>query len=105
MISELLKVGRHNGECPHLFFWRDRTGREVDALLDFPGARLPLEAKAGETLSRSYFKGLGFYRALLQEAGALPAAVADAPFGVLVYGGGDSGDHWGHTVRPWWAVS
>ena len=109
VISELLKVWRHNGERPHLYFWRDRTGREVDALLDFPGARVPLEAKAGETLSRSFFKGLGFYRALQEEAGAAGGgaggAAADRPFGVLVYGGDDSGDHWGHTVRPWWAAS
>lgn len=109
VISELLKVWRHNGERPHLYFWRDRTGREVDALLDFPGTRVPLEAKAGETLSRSFFKGLGFYHALQQEAGSPSGvaanAAADEPFGVLVYGGDDSGDHWGHTVRPWWAVS
>jgi hypothetical protein len=69
---------------------------------------VPLEAKAGETLSRSFFKGLGFYRALQQEAraaGGASGAAGDGPFGVLVYGGDDSGDHWGHTVRPWWAVS
>jgi len=124
VISELLKAWRHNGERPRIYFWRDRTGREVDALLDFPGARVPLEAKAGETLSRGFFKGLGFYRALQEEARAVGggvvaaadgaeageangggAAAADRPFGVLVYGGDDSGDHWGHTVRPWWAVS
>jgi len=117
VISELLKVWRHNGERPHLYFWRDRKGREVDALLDFPGAPVPLEAKAGETLSRGYFKGLGFYRALQEEAGSSAVAAVDGkgaapadapaagPFGVLVYGGDDSGDHWGHTVRPWWAVS
>ena len=124
VISELLKVWRHNGERPRIYFWKDRTGREVDALLDFPGARVPLEAKAGETLSRGFFKGLGFYRALQEEARAVGggvvaaadgaeageangggAAAADRPIGVLVYGGDDSGDHWGHTVRPWWAVS
>ena len=105
VISELLKVWRHNGERPHLYFWRDRTGREVDALLDFAGTRVPLEAKPGETLTRSYFKGLSFYCALQQAAGSTPQAAADAPLGVLVYGGDDSGDHWGHTVRPWWAVS
>lgn len=52
MISELLKAWCHNGERPRISFWRDRTGREVDALLDFPGARVPLEAKAGGTLTR-----------------------------------------------------
>ena len=113
VFTELLIVWRHNGERPSVYFWRDRSGREVDALLDFPGARVPLEAKAGETLTRSYFKGLGFYRALQVEASSADGAepegggpgAADAPFGVLVYGGDDSGDHWGHTVRPWWAVS
>ena len=106
VIGELLKVWRHNGQRPHIYFWRDRTGREVDALLDFPGACVPLEAKSGETLTRGYFKGLGFYRALQQEASS-PAGgeTAAGPFGVLVYGGDDSGDHWGHSVRPWWAVS
>ena len=109
VITELLKVWRHNGERPRIYFWRDRTGHEVDALLDFPGARVPLEAKAGETLTRSFFKGLSLYRALREEAdspGHTEAhAAAERPFGVLVYGGDDSGDHWGHTVRPWWAVS
>ena len=109
VISELLKVWRHNGERPRIYFWRDRTGREVDALLDFPGARVPLEAKAGETLTRSFFKGLSLYHALQEEADSPgdteAGAAAERPFGVLVYGGDDSGDHWGHTVRPWWAVS
>ena len=68
MIAELIKVWRHNGERPHVYFWRDRTGREVDALLDFPEARVPLEAKAGETLTRSFFKGLSLYRALQEKA-------------------------------------
>jgi hypothetical protein len=134
VISELLKVWRHNGERPRLYFWRDRTGNEVDALLDFPSWPVPIEAKAGETLSRGYFKGLSLYRSLLEQTGAAadggqntpsrraapggraargasdrgPSAGADAeerPFGVLVYGGNESGNHWGHTVRPWWAVS
>jgi predicted AAA+ superfamily ATPase len=109
VISELLKVWRHNGERPRLHFWRDRSGREVDALLDFPGGGVPLEAKASETLSRSHFKGLGFYRDLRLAAGspsdAAHESATDEPFGVLVYGGDDSGDHWGHIVRPWWAVS
>ena len=27
------------------------------------------------------------------------------PYGILVYGGAESGDRWGHMLRPWWACS
>jgi len=105
VVSELLKVWRHHGQRPRLHFWRDRTGHEVDALLDFPAAPVPLEAKADATLARSYFKGLDFYCGLQVEAAGAAGAAAPAASGMLVYGGDDWGDHWGHIVRPWWALT
>ncbi len=55
-------------EVSNLYFWRDRSGHEVDVLID-RGTRLsPLEIKSGRTVNRDYFKGLEFWRKLSGES-------------------------------------
>jgi predicted AAA+ superfamily ATPase len=100
VVSELVKVYAHHGRRPRLHFWRDKNGIEIDLLLDFGTHQVPMEIKSGETPNRSFFSSLGVYRKL-----AAADHPAEDPYGVLVYGGDDSRQRWGHTVRPWWACS
>lgn len=97
VISESLKA-RFNRGLPgqNLYFWRDRSGNEVDLLIE-RGERLrPVEIKSGQTLNSDYFKGL---RKWLDLAGS--QAVDPA----LVYGGKEILVHAGIQVVPWreWA--
>ena len=62
VVSELTKLFLHHGERAPLFFWRDSNGREVDVLLDMGVSRVPVEAKAGETVAADAFRGLEHVR-------------------------------------------
>ena len=85
----------HRGERPPLYYWRDRTGHEVDALLDLGTRLAAIEVKAGRTLSSDYFKGLRYFS-------ELKGAQGDR---VLVYGGEESSLREGVRVRTWWQAS
>ena len=101
VVAELTKVFANDAETPRLHFWRDSHGAEVDVVLDFGGVRIPVEIKSGETPGRSYYRGLRVFRDLAAASGQ---QIPD-PYGILVYGGAESGDRWGHMLRPWWACS
>lgn len=92
VVGEYLKAFTHRGVRSPLYFWRDRSGHEVDLVIDDGDRLLPVEMKAGLTLSGALYDGLDWFCARGGRA---------APHGVLVYGG----DRWlrrrGHTTRPW----
>ena len=64
IVSEMLKERFNNGKTDNLFYWRDKTGNEVDILTDDAGKLTALELKAGETISTDFFKGLDYFSAL-----------------------------------------
>lgn len=109
VVAECFKLFLHHGERAPLYFWRDSNGREVDVLMDLGVRRVPVEAKAGETVAADAFRGLETYIAL--NAGAAKRMAAEgqpsytAPRGVLVYGGDEWYERRGHDVRPWWVCS
>jgi hypothetical protein len=49
--SEILKVYANRGETPLMFFYRDRSGTEVDFVIDRGSKILTVEVKAGRTPS------------------------------------------------------
>jgi predicted AAA+ superfamily ATPase len=92
VLSELRKQRYEAGQPSNLFFWRDRTGNEVDVLADDGAKLVPLEIKAGATLNADYFTGLTRWRELAgKKAG--PAH--------LVYGGDALVTRAGTRVVPW----
>ncbi len=64
IITELLKERFNAGEADNLFYWRDKTGNEVDILADKGGKLTAFELKAGETVSQDFFKGLEYFSSL-----------------------------------------
>lgn len=58
VIIEALKYRYHRGKRNNLFYWRDAKGNEVDLLLENGPDIIPVEIKAGATISKSFFKGL-----------------------------------------------
>lgn len=95
VISELLKAFAHRGEASPLYFWRDRTGHEVDIVIDTGKKLIPIEIKSGRTVSNSFFDGLRYFIAL-----GSPAASS----GVLIHGGDDRYELKNHIVLPWFQV-
>ncbi len=95
VISELLKARYNAGETSNLYFWRDRSGHEVDLLIDQGTHLSPLEIKSGQTINRDYFKGLDYWRKL---------AGKTAGKAWLVYGGDTPQTRSDVTVLPWFEI-
>lgn len=64
MIIELLKSRLNRGLRSNLFYWRDRTGNEIDLLLDQSGAVVPVEIKSSTTFHLDFLKGIRYWQKL-----------------------------------------
>lgn len=78
VVIEVLKYRLHRGKRHNLYFWRDGKGNEVDLLIEAGPDVMPVEIKAGATISGDFFKGLHTFSTRF--ASPLKAAA-------LVYGG------------------
>ncbi|MFP4180532.1 MAG: ATP-binding protein [Spirochaetaceae bacterium] len=58
ILSEFLKIKMHQGRRPHIYFWRDNTGTEVDLILEHGAGFSAVEIKSGTTLKDEYTKSL-----------------------------------------------
>lgn len=64
VITELLKSRFNAGLASNLYFWRDKTGNEIDCLVEKGDKLVPVEIKSGETVNDNYFKGLKLWEKL-----------------------------------------
>lgn len=62
IILELLKTRYNNGQRSNLFYWRDRTGNEIDILIDQSTGVIPIEIKTATTFSTDYLKGINYWK-------------------------------------------
>jgi predicted AAA+ superfamily ATPase len=92
VVGECLKNRFNKGEESNLYYWRDRTGNEVDLIIDQGGSLIPVEIKSGQTLSRDSFKGLEKWSKIAGDEAGRP---------VLCYGGEKSFKRDGVTVLSW----
>lgn len=78
ILSDLLKQRFNAGLMPNLYFWRDKSGLEVDCILEQGKELVPIEIKSSETINSDFFAGLVKWHQL---AGSDPAK------GYVVYAG------------------
>jgi predicted AAA+ superfamily ATPase len=65
VVSDLVKHYSHNGIEPPLYYWRDKTGREVDVLIEInPKEIIPIEIKAGGTFQTEWLKNIKYWQKL-----------------------------------------
>lgn len=64
VISEFYKHKLNLAEKPNYYFWRNKTGNEVDLIVEKADKLIPIEIKAGKTISQEYFKGLDYFNKL-----------------------------------------
>lgn len=95
IIAEAVKAFTHHRIKPPMYFWRDRTGHEIDLLIDDGGKLYPVEIKSGQTVAPSMFDSLTWWSA---QAGSPLSAAA------LVYGGSDFQTRNEIAVKPWFSV-
>jgi len=63
-VSEFVKNVSALSEKPGLFYWRDKTGREIDLIIEKAGHSIPVEIKSGKTLQNSFLKNLIYWQKL-----------------------------------------
>ncbi len=76
VINEFIKRFRNQGRRDVPYFWRERSGREIDCLLADAETLTPIEIKAGKTASNSYFNNIQAW-----------SAFTGVEEGYVVYGG------------------
>lgn len=92
MVTELAKEQADRGENPAVYFWRDKEGHEVDAVVESGATWHAIEIKAGRTVAGDFFDGLDAWRR--QSPGA-----TICPW--LVYGGDTAQTRERGRVVPW----
>jgi len=92
IISEIFKSRYNKGLTGNIFFWRDRSGNEVDVVFEQGEKLMPLEIKSGKTINQDYFKGIRKWLALAGDSAVKPS---------LIYGGDESLNHSGIKLLPW----
>ncbi len=77
------------------FFWRDNKGHEIDLIIDKGNVRIPVEIKAGKTITSDYFKGINYWN-----------EISGNKKGYVVYAGEQLQKRSsGITVVPWNEIS
>ncbi len=92
VVGECLKARWHKALEANLYFWRDRSGHEVDLLVDQGSSILPVEIKSAQTVAGDFLLSVERWRDLAGEAAGAP---------LLVYGGTEGQKRTGATIIPW----
>jgi len=61
IISELIKSRLNRGLPPHFYFWRDKTGHEIDCVVEQRNSLTPIEIKSSQTITADSFKNLNYW--------------------------------------------
>jgi len=61
VVTELIKKRTNAGLPINLYYWRDKTGHEIDVIVDNGNKLLPIEIKSGKTLSSEFFKNIDYW--------------------------------------------
>jgi predicted AAA+ superfamily ATPase len=64
VVSEFVKQRTNAGVPVNLYYWRDKTGHEIDLVIDDAGKLLPVEIKSGKTVTNEFFKNLQYWNKL-----------------------------------------
>jgi len=95
IISEIYKRISHTGEQPPLFFWRDKTGNEIDLIVE-KKELLPVEIKSSRTYNTSFSAPVSAWLALKGN---------EAEKGFIIYRGDDiHGKNTPVATLPWWVL-
>ena len=95
VVAEVQKAWVHHRREAPIYYWRDRTGHEVDLLIDDAGSLYPVEIKSGQTVAKDMLKGLLWWS---KQADQSPASAT------LVHGGTDRYTREEIAVRPWFSI-
>jgi predicted AAA+ superfamily ATPase len=90
--SELLKYTFNRRSHHTYYFWRDRSGLEIDFVIDRAGTLMPIEAKSGKTSAGDWAEPIERWRMLAGE---------ESGQGWIIYGGEESRSFKGIDILAW----
>lgn len=64
VVTEFVKKLTNKGLPINLFYWRDKTGREIDLIIEDGADLIPVEIKSGKTIQVDFFKNLNYWLGL-----------------------------------------
>ncbi len=64
VITEFLKENFNKGLYHQFYFWRDKTGNEIDLIIEKGTQKTLVEIKASQTFNMSMLKGIEYYNSL-----------------------------------------
>jgi predicted AAA+ superfamily ATPase len=64
VVSEQVKSQTFDSKSGNSFYWRDKTGHEIDLIIEKAGSIYPLEIKSAKTINTRFFKNLIYYQNL-----------------------------------------
>ncbi|MDK2977960.1 MAG: uncharacterized protein PWP52_674 [Bacteroidales bacterium] len=67
IVSEIIKQQYNTGNNESLYYWRDKTGREIDLIMDKTSSFIPIEIISGKTIHNEFFKNLRYWLKLTGE--------------------------------------
>lgn len=67
VILEILKSHYNLGRRPHLYFYRDTHGNEVDLVIKKQRQLIPVEIKSAATFTKDFLKGIEKFRTLTKD--------------------------------------
>lgn len=92
VISEFMKEKLNAGTEPDAYFWRDRSGNEIDCLIDSPEGIAAVEIKSGKTVSEDFFAPFKYWNEVKHPSGGKK---------FVVYGGDNSQERETIKVVSW----
>jgi hypothetical protein len=92
VFSEIVKNRFNRGMEHNCFYWRDKTGNEVDCIIESGDLAMPVEIKAGKTIAGDFFAGLNYWAKLTGK---------DSGNSYLVYGGDENQKREHAAVVSW----
>jgi uncharacterized protein len=98
VILEILKGQVNRGFAPNLYFWRDRTGNEIDLVGEWGGVIKAIEIKSGATFKPEMLKNLQYFKALSDQAKTKEAGPEVEQ--TLIYSGDLDGEYKDVSLLP-----
>lgn len=79
VVNELVKTRMQQGLSSDLTYWREKTGHEIDIVMERKGMTLPVEIKSGQTIGGEFFKNLKYWTRItgLRDSFVLYAGAAE----------------------------
>lgn len=96
VVGECLKARWQQALESNLYFWRDRSGHEIDLLIDHGQHIQPVEIKSGQTVASDFLRPIRRWQKLAGEASGRAT---------LVYGGREQQRRSDCSVVPWRGLS